>query len=156
MKLRQFLTDDISFEENDINKTTNFIHDVFDKACKLSLKKKKIVKSLSIQMSLFDIQKKLIFLLKFYNDNLNRLVLNQIQTYTKYFEVKTRTLLYKMKLRQFLTDDISFEENDINKTTNFIHDVFDKACKLSLKKKKIVKKRNKKWFPIQGFSKILV
>jgi hypothetical protein len=51
-----------------------------------------------------------------------------------------------MKLRQFLTDDISFEENDINKTTNFIHDVFDKACKLSLKKKKIVKKRNKKWF----------
>jgi hypothetical protein len=46
----------------------------------------------------------------------------------------------------FLTDDISFEENGINKATNYIHGVFDKACKFSLKKKKIVKKRNNKWF----------
>ena len=50
------------------------------------------------------------------------------------------------EIKQFLTNDISFEENGINKATNYIHGVFDKACKFSLKKKKIVKKRNKKWF----------
>jgi hypothetical protein len=46
------------------------------------------------------------------------------------------------EIKQFLTNDISFEENGINKATNYI----DKACKSSLKKKKIVNKRNKKWF----------
>ena len=48
------------------------------------------------------------------------------------------------EIKQFLTDDISFEENGINKATNFIHGVFDKACKFSLKKKKIVKKKKQK------------
>ena len=43
------------------------------------------------------------------------------------------------EIKQFLTDDISFEENGINKATNYIHGVFDK---FSLKKK-IVKKETK-------------
>ena len=50
------------------------------------------------------------------------------------------------ELKNFITEDINFDSAGINQATKTIHSLFEKVCKITLKKKKKRVKTDKKWF----------
>lgn len=49
-------------------------------------------------------------------------------------------------IKQFMDEDINFDETSINNATNKLHCIFEKVCKASLKRKKRVKAKGNKWY----------